>query len=346
MVSKEKVMPRIEKDFAGRVKVEYRDITDLNHYQSFLTLKDQSRSAVEFYLPMFYMDGTFINGKGDIYLNLKKLIIASSGLARSGHNDQPGDIDLVERFKKFSIVAIIGSGLTDGINPCAFTVIVFFMSFLALQGYRKGELVAIGAAFIFSVFLTYLLIGLGIFNFIYAVRGFWALMRGINIAVGALSVILGALCVYDIYKFKVSASPDNMLLQLPKPVKDKIHSVIGMHYRKGKDAQAPRHIFGLVLTALATGFLVSLLEAVCTGQLYVPTIAFILKTTDLKLQALGYLALYNLMFVIPLFVIFLAALFGATSSDFAAFMRKHIPTVKVFMALVFFGLGIFLIWRA
>jgi hypothetical protein len=345
MVTKAKVMPKIEKEFAGKVAIEYRDVTDLNHYQSFLALKDKSRSETEFYLPMFYMDGVFLNGKGNTYLNLKKLILASLGSNAPGLKEQALGLDLVERFKRFSPLAITGAGLTDGINPCAFTVIVFFISFLALQGYRKRELIAIGLAFIFAVFLTYLLIGLGLFNFIYALKGFWLVMRAINIGIGALSIVLGALCIYDLYKYKATGSTENMLLQLPKPVKDKIHSVIGMHYRKGKDSLASRHIVRLILTALVTGFLVSLLEAVCTGQLYVPTIAFILKTSHLKAQALGYLVLYNLMFVAPLFVIFLAALFGATSGDFAALMKKHLPTIKILMAIVFFGLGIFLIWR-
>ncbi len=345
MVTKEKVIPKIEKEFVGKVAIEYRDVTDLNHYQSFLTLKDQSRSETEFYLPMFYMDGVFLNGKGDAYLNLKKLIIASLGSGAIGLKEQVAGMDLIERFKLFSPLAIAGAGLTDGINPCAFTVIVFFISFLALQGYRKRELVAIGLTFIFAVFLTYLLIGLGLFNFIYAFKGFWLVMRGINISIGALSIILGALCIYDLIKYKATGSAEDLLLQLPKPVKDKIHSVIGLHYRKTKDSKVTRHIFRLILTALVTGFLVSLLEAVCTGQLYVPTIAFILKTSHLKAQALGYLVLYNLMFVAPLFVIFLAALFGVTSGDFAALMKKHLPTIKILMALVFFGLGIFLIWR-
>jgi hypothetical protein len=117
-----------------------------------------------------------------------------------------------------------------------------------------------------------------------------------------------------------------------------------MHYRK---PSLERHIFALVTTALLTGFLVSILEAVCTGQTYLPTIAFILKTTTgLRLQALAYLLLYNLMFILPLLVIFFFALLGVTSGQFFAFLRRHLLTVKVMMALLFFGLGIFLIWKS
>jgi len=97
---------------------------------------------------------------------------------------------------------------------------------------------------------------------------------------------------------------------------------------------------------LITGFLVSLLEAVCTGQTYLPTITFILKTTTLKLHALAYLVIYNLMFVVPLFIIFIFALLGITSGQFSNFLKKHLLLIKLLMAILFFGLGIFLIWRA
>jgi cytochrome c biogenesis protein CcdA len=101
----------------------------------------------------------------------------------------------------------------------------------------------------------------------------------------------------------------------------------------------------MALSALTVGFLVSVLEAVCTGQVYLPTITFVLKATPLKLHALGYLALYNIMFIVPLFVIFLFALLGATSEDFSRFMKRHLAAIKLLMAVLFFALGIFLLWR-
>ena len=97
---------------------------------------------------------------------------------------------------------------------------------------------------------------------------------------------------------------------------------------------------------MITGFLVSLLEAVCTGQAYLPTISFILKTTPLKLQAMGYLLLFNVMFVVPLLIIFIFAVFGVTSERFSKVFKKYLSVIKVLMAVLFFGFGIFLIWRA
>ena len=347
--AKNELIPKIEKEFKGLVQIDYRDITNIDNYTLLIGLREKYNKGVEIDLPVFFFEGKFLNGKGEIENNLKSLIAGT--LKGPGREENLPAIDLVSRFKNLAVIAIISAGLIDGINPCAFTVIVFFISFLALQGYKKKELIIIGFSFIFSVFLTYLLIGLGILNFIYRLKGFWLVTRIFNISIGIFSIILGALAIYDFLKFKRTNDTQGLLLQLPQGIKNRIHYVIGLHYRKTKAGQQgepalEKHIFRLVITALLTGFLVSVLEAICTGQTYLPTITFILKTTNLKLQALTYLLLYNFMFIAPLLIIFFFALLGVTSEQFSVFLKRHLLTIKVLMAALFLGLGIFLIWRA
>lgn len=254
----------------------------------------------------------------------------------------------MERFLCFTPLAVSGAGLIDGINPCAFTVIVFFISFLALQGYRKIEMVITGVFFILTVFLTYLLIGVGLFDGLYRISGFWIIAKMINLALGIFSLVLGVISVYDLIKYVKAKDSQGMILQLPKSVKNRIHSLIRFHYQNPLRTQGEKpklRVFQLIITAVITGFLVSLLEAVCTGQLYLPTIAFILKTSTLKLKAFFLLALYNIMFVVPLVVVFLLALLGLTSVNFSQFMRKYMIWIKLLMAVIFFSLGWLLVWR-
>jgi len=333
-----KLIPEIEREFGGLIQIEYRDITNIDNYKLLLGLKEKYNKEIEMELPVFFFEGKFLSGKLGIKNNLKPFVAES--LKWPGKKEGLPAIDLVERFKNFTSIAVISAGLIDGINPCAFTVIVFFISFLALQGYKKKELIVICLSFISAVFLTYLLIGLGIFNFLYQLKGFWILTRIFNISIGIFSIVLGILALYDFLKFKKTRDTEGLLLQLPQSVKNRIHYVVGLHYRKTQ-----KHIFRLAITALFTGFLVSVLEAICTGQTYLPTITFILKTTDLKLQALAYLLFYNFMFILPLLIIFFFALWGATSGQFAHFLKRHLLSIKILMAVLFFGLGIFLIWR-
>jgi thiol-disulfide isomerase/thioredoxin len=346
--TKNKLMPDIEKEFKGRIQIEYRDITDIENYKLLLSLKEKHGSKIENILPVFYFQGHFLNGRGQIKKEALRVLIGKSLSQESEGKQGLPSIDLIAYFRTFEPFAIISAGLADGINPCAFTVIVFFISFLSLQGYRKRELIIIGLTFIFAVFITYLAIGLGLFSFFYQLRGFWIISKIFNLTVGILSIILGVLALYDFFKFKRTAQTEGLLLQLPQAVKSQIHSLIGLHYRRTKEegGKASRvHILRLALSALIVGFLVSILEAVCTGQVYLPTITFVLKATHLKLQALSYLILYNVMFIVPLFIIFLFALLGVTSEQFSRLLKRHLSTIKILMAILFFGLGIFLIWR-
>jgi len=345
---KAELMPVIEKKFKGRVAINYRDVTDMENYKALIALKAKYAPDLKVILPVFFLRGKFLNGRADMDKELEPFINFSLG-AQAGYVEEQAAVDLLDYFKSFTALAIISAGLIDGINPCAFTVIVFFISFLALQGYRKRELVVIGLSFIASVCATYILIGLGFFNFLYWMKGFQAFIKVFNIAIGLFSIILGFLAARDFIKFKKTGSTEGLTLQLPASVKNQIHRVIGSQYRKGKEERqvaSATSIFQLVVSALVTGFLVSLLEAVCTGQTYVPTIGFILKTTQFKPQALGFLLLYNFMFIVPLLVIFFLALFGVTSGQFSSFLKKHMLTIKALMCLLFFGLGIFIIWRA
>jgi cytochrome c biogenesis protein CcdA len=343
---KQEVMPGIEKEFKDKVIFEYRDVSQIENYKMLLGLLQGNPGGLKYQVPLFYLRGKFLTADGQLRDNLRNFITA--GIKRNsvtGFNP----VDLVAYFKTFVPAAVVFAGLSDGINPCAFTVIVFFISFLALQGYRKRDLILIGLTFILAVFLTYLSLGLGIFNFFYRFAGFWVVTHLLNIIVGTLSIMFGVFAIYDFIEFKKTGSTEGLILQLPKPIKERIHKVVGFFYRKSlqeKQQNSKPGLGRLLFSALITGFLVSLLEAVCTGQVYLPTISFVLKSTTLKLEALGYLLLYNIMFIVPLMVIFVLALLGTSSQQFSDFLKKHLGLIKILMVILFFGLGVYLLWRA
>ena len=345
MQVKNELMPQIEREFEGRLLVEYLDISVIENYKLLLSLEEKYKAKIKNTWPVFYFEGNFLNAEGRVRDNLKKLIAKSLNKNNLEDKENLPAIDLIAHFKTFQPLAIIMAGLTDGINPCAFTVIVFFISFLSLQGYKKKELTIIGLVFIFAVFITYLLIGMGLFGFFYRLKGFWLISKILNFSVGVFSIILGIFALYDFFKFKKTQETEGLLLQLPKAIKVQIHSIIGLHYRRNGANISKPPIFKLASSALTTGILISILEAICTGQVYLPTITFVLKTTPLKLAALGYLLLYNLMFIVPLLIIFIFALWGVTSEQFSKLFKKHLLAIKILMAILFFGLGIFLLWR-
>lgn len=346
---KEGILSMVSRDHRGRIDIEYRDIGDMDNYRLLLGIREKTGLNERIRVPAIYYSGRLLVGQDTIENTLLDLIRQSpAGQAQTGAEDAALPVDLTGHFRSFTPAAVSGAGLIDGINPCAFTVMVFFISFLSLQGYRRRELVCIGTAFIVSVFLTYLLLGLGLFNFFYGIKGVFVVRKALNIGIGLFTLALGIASVFDIARFLKTGSTEAMMLQLPQPVKRQIQKIIGLTYRKaaGMDNAALRPgLPGLCATALATGVLVSLLEAVCTGQVYLPTITFVLKSSPLRMQAAGYLVLYNVMFIVPLVAIFLFALAGVSSGQFSKFLRRHFLAIKALMAVMFLVFAVFLLWR-
>ncbi|MFH1655362.1 MAG: DUF1573 domain-containing protein [Candidatus Omnitrophota bacterium] len=250
---------------------------------------------------------------------------------------------LIGRFGSFSWLTIITAGLIDGINPCAFTVLIFFISFLTFAGYSRKQTIILGSFFITAVFFTYLWIGLGLFEIFRRLAFFVIFSYLIYLTTAILALTLGAISLYDWWIFKKTKDPERVKLKLPGFIKKRIQSTIREKTDDREEGHKRRTLLRLMLTALSCGFIVSLLESVCTGQLYLPTIVYVLGIPELKTKAWFYLILYNLMFIVPLLAIFLFALLGTTSQTFAKLASRHLAKVKLITAFVFFGLGLFLL---
>ncbi len=239
---------------------------------------------------------------------------------------------LIERFRSFGPFTVILAGLVDGLNPCAFATIVFFVSYLTLSGRSGREILAVGAAFTLGVFLAYLGVGLGF----YKVLGMLGdvLTRLGRWVYGFTAVLCAGLAIFSFVDFMKARRGDigDMSLNLPHNLRKRINAVI----RKGRGAQT--YVWG----ALATGVVVSFLELACTGQVYLPTIIFVTSVPELRVQAVLYLVLYNLLFVLPLVVVFILAYFGTTSQDLTRFLKQNAATVKLGMVLLFSSLALWL----
>ena len=118
------------------------------------------------------------------------------------------------------------------------------------------------------------------------------------------------------------------------PLRKRINATI----RKGRKARS------YVVGAFVAGILISFLELACTGQVYLPTIIFVSSIPELRLQAMLYLIIYNLLFILPLVVIFVLVYLGTTSKDLTTFLQEKAAAVKLAMAFVFISLGGWLIF--
>ena len=239
--------------------------------------------------------------------------------------------EIVNRFNAFGTLAVAGAGLLDGINPCAFATIVFFISYMSLVGRGRKEMLVAGGAFAAAVFVTYLLLGMGLLKFFSFLNEFSVVAKCVYLLAAIGTFALAFLSLYDAYKAK-QGEVKEITLQLPKSLKQRIHKVIREQTRTS----------GVVIGALVIGFAISALELVCTGQVYLPTITFVMGVEGMRGHALAYLILYNLMFIVPLLVVFGFVYWGTTSMQLGGVLQRHLMPVKLGTGVLLFGLGTWL----
>lgn len=239
---------------------------------------------------------------------------------------------IVERFRSFGPFTVVLAGLVDGLNPCAFATLVFFVSYLTLSGRQGREVLAVGAAFSVGVFLAYLGVGLGLYRLL-GLLGDLLTKLG-RWVYGLTAIACGGLAIASFVDFLKARRGDigDMNLSLPHGLRRRINAAI----RRGRNSET------YVAGAFVTGVIVSFLELACTGQVYLPTIMFVTSVPELRVRAVFYLVLYNLLFVLPLVVVFILAYYGTTSKDLTRFLQRNAAGVKLGMVLLFTSLALWL----
>jgi cytochrome c biogenesis protein CcdA len=125
---------------------------------------------------------------------------------------------------------------------------------------------------------------------------------------------------------------EDMSLKLPDYLR-------GLERRLIREGSRARNF---VLAAFGLGFVVSVVELACTGQVYLPTIIFVLGLQEWRARATLALVIYNLMFILPLIVVFLLVYFGTTSQQLTGWMLRRAAAIKLGMAVLFLLLAAWL----
>ena len=239
---------------------------------------------------------------------------------------------IVDRFKSFGPLGVVLAGLLDGLNPCAFATLIFFVSYLSISGRKGREVLAVGGAFTLGVFLAYMLVGVGMYHVLGLLGDLLTQLGRLLYALTAVFCLALAVFSFLDYLKARRGQIGDMSLNLPHKLRMRINATI----RKS------RHARTFVAGAFVTGIVVSFLELACTGQVYLPTIIFVMSLPDLQARAFMYLLIYNLLFILPLVVVFVLVYYGTGAKQFSDFLQKNAAAVKLGMTLLFLSLGTWL----
>lgn len=179
---------------------------------------------------------------------------------------------------KWLLPLVAVAALIDSINPCAFSILILTIAFLFSLGKLRSSVLVIGSAYILGIFLVYMLIGLGILQVlhIFDTPHFMA-------QVGAyLLILLGLINITNEF---FPAFP--IKLKIPQAAHHKIATLMEK---------------GSLPSAFLLGGLVGICEFPCTGGPYLMVLGLLHDQTTYTV-GLGYLVLYNLIFILPLVII-------------------------------------------
>jgi len=217
------------------------------------------------------------------------------------------------------LLPLVGiAALIDSINPCAFGILLLTIAFLFSIGKMRSGILKIGGVYILGLFTVYILIGLGILQALHIFNTPHFMAK----AGALLLIILGGINLINEFfpSFPIK-------LRIPQAAHHKIAELMNK-------ASLP--------AVFLLGALVGLCEFPCTGGPYLMVLG-LLHDQGTYLNGVGYLLLYNLIFILPLIAILLIASDNALLEKVKSWKKAETKHMRVWggIAMVILGILIF-----
>jgi cytochrome c biogenesis protein CcdA len=215
---------------------------------------------------------------------------------------------------QLTIPLVIVAGLVDGINPCAFAVLVFLLvSIMSISS--KKRVLQVGIVYIGAIFIFYFLSGLGLFALV-QVSGFSDIFA---LIAATVALIAGIIMIKD-----ALYGGTGSWLVIPESKKDTITRYV-------KEATLPG--------AFVLGILVGMFELPCTGGIYLAIISLISQEMTM-MAGLPLLFLYNVLFVLPLIIILAIVYFGLPPERLESWRTENRVIVRLGMGCLMIAIGL------
>lgn len=230
-----------------------------------------------------------------------------------------------------SLATILTAGLLDGLNPCAFGVLILFATFAlglaARQSLTAGgtadlvpasrTVLGLGSVFVLGVFVAYVLIGLGLLT---------ALTSATNVASNHLPSRLAAVIAIGLglWMIRDVLLPDAGW-QLAAP------QVFHSRIRRWARTSSPLALFG-------GGILIGLCTVPCSGAVYLGVVALLSSGETIGAGIAG-LLLYNVAAITPLVLLLVLASRPGLIRYLNRWHLEHAVATKLVLALFVLALG-------
>ncbi len=219
---------------------------------------------------------------------------------------------------KWILPLVVVAAIIDSINPCAFSILILTIAFLFSIGKFRSSILKIGGLYILGIFVVYVLIGLGIIQALH----FFNTPHFMAMVGALLLIVLGLINIINEF---FPAFP--IKLRIPHAAHHKMAELM-------EKASLP--------TAFFLGVLVGLCEFPCTGGPYLLVLG-LLHDQGTYIRGLGYLLLYNLIFILPLVIILFIAGDKSLLEKVKLWKKENNKKMRIWggIAMIVLGLLIF-----
>lgn len=225
-----------------------------------------------------------------------------------------GEIDLTK--VGLPLLTII-LGFLDGFNPCAIWVLCFLLTLLLYAKSRK-KILAIGSIFVLTSGIVYFLFMAAWLNF-FLMIGF---VKALRIIVALVAVIAGIINMKDFLFFKKGIS-----LTIPDKWKPKL-------FEKMRALVKEEAFIAVIIGTIVLAFTANTFELICTfGFPAIYTRALTLHNLP-ALSYYLYLALYNIIYILPLAVIVLVFTWTMGAHRFTETQGKILKLISGLLMLI------------
>lgn len=229
-------------------------------------------------------------------------------------------------FGGLTIPTVLGAGVLDGFNPCAFALLVLFATYTLTMvnavtadgsptAIARQRLLGAGSLYVTAVLVSYFVIGLGLFSFLA-----WLGEDHVVARIAAMLALGMALWMLK-----------DILLPGWGPSMAAPHATHGWMQR----AMERGGLAGMLIA----GVLVGICTVPCSGAIYLDIVA-VLHASGGGAAGLALLALYNVAFIVPLLALLAAVSNRRVLGQLGRWNRSNSPLVKAGLAVAVIAMSL------
>lgn len=311
-------LDKLQKKYKN-IKVYEYDISESQNYEMLVRYNNEYKLIKENSgAPIIFVSDQYIKEPSEINSTISEML-QSKELKETPFLE---GVQIDTNSINYDILGFIVAGFINGLNPCSISMLLFFISLISI---KNVGIKSLGFSFILGKFLTYLLIGSVLYMYLSKIN-----VEAYNKIIKYLFVLLSAIIIYlnlnDFFKARKEKF-GQVKNQLPKKIRYFNHSLI-TKFLENKSGKI------LIIISFVLGVIISLGEFLCTGQVYLASISYMIQKNSIhSLKAFSYLLLYDLIFIIPPIIIVLIINKGTDIFKVSSLIVEKMYLIKLLTAM-------------